>query len=62
MGEILEGRATPAQIAGLLVGLGAKGVTAEELGGMLAAMLARAEGVPVEDGLRWRLVDTCGTG
>lgn len=62
MHDILSGAATPAQIAGFLVGLRMKGETAEEMAGLLDAMLAHAERVPVEDALRDRLVDTCGTG
>lgn len=62
MREILEGAATPAQIAGFLVGLRMKGETAEEMAGLLDTMLAYAERVPVDEALRERLVDTCGTG
>lgn len=62
MGEILDGAATPAQIAAFIVGLRMKGETAEEMAGLLRAMLAHAEPVPVDQALRDRLVDTCGTG
>ncbi|HUP70036.1 MAG TPA: anthranilate phosphoribosyltransferase [Acidimicrobiales bacterium] len=60
LGEILEGRATPAQIAAFAVALRAKGESVEEISGLVSAMLDHAEVVPgVEaDGL----VDTCGTG
>lgn len=60
MAEVLEGAATPAQLAGFIVALRMKGETVEELVGLLTAMLAAAEPVPLAstDGL----VDTCGTG
>jgi anthranilate phosphoribosyltransferase len=59
MAEILAGDATSAQIAGFLVALRSKGETVEELTGLVAAMVAAGETVPVDpDGL----VDTCGTG
>ena len=60
--EILEGAATPSQVAAFIFGLRCKGETAEELTGMLEAMLEVAEAVPVADDLARRLVDTCGTG
>jgi anthranilate phosphoribosyltransferase len=60
--EILEGAASPAQMAAFVFGLRCKGETSEELTGMLEAMLEVAETVPVPDELRARLVDTCGTG
>jgi anthranilate phosphoribosyltransferase len=60
--EILEGAATPSQMAAFVFGLRCKGETAEELSGMLGAMLEVAEIVPVPDEVRRRLVDTCGTG
>jgi len=41
MGEILEGAATPAQIAGLAVALRAKGETIDEVTGLLEAKAAR---------------------
>ena len=58
--EILEGRATSAQIAGFAVGLRAKGETIQELCGMLEAMLRLAEHVTLPEGSA--AVDTCGTG
>ena len=60
--EILDGAATPSQVAAFIFGLRCKGETAEELTGMLEAMLEVAEEVPVPDELALRLVDTCGTG
>ncbi len=59
MGAIMDGEATPAQIAALVVALRMKGETVEEMSGFARAMRARAHRiaprVPV-------LVDTCGTG
>jgi anthranilate phosphoribosyltransferase len=53
MNEIMEGAASPAQIAGFGVALRAKGETAEEMSGLAAAMLAHATpitiGGPVTD-------------
>jgi anthranilate phosphoribosyltransferase len=60
--EILDGAATPSQVAAFIFGLRCKGETPEELTGMLEAMLEVAESVPVPDDLARRLVDTCGTG
>lgn len=58
MNQILAGEATPAQIAGFMVALQAKGVTADELSGLVAGMLGNAVTVelPVE------AVDIVGTG
>ena len=58
--EILEGAATPAQIAGFCIALRMKGETIEEMTGLIATMLAFSEPVPLPAGLA--LVDTCGTG
>jgi anthranilate phosphoribosyltransferase len=60
--EILEGAASPSQMAAFIFGLRCKGETPEELTGMLEAMLEVAERVPVPSELAERLVDTCGTG
>src|SRR5947208_11035389 len=55
----MRGEASPAQIAGLLVGLRVKGETPDEVAGVARAL--RAAMVRVDaDGLH--LVDTCGTG
>ena len=61
MTEILSGEATPAQIAGFVIALRTKGETAEELVGLLSAMRAAAETVPL-DASGLGLIDTCGTG
>ena len=60
MHQIMAGEATPAQIAGLLVGLSVKGETVEEIVGFAEAMRARSIRVPVEDA--GTLLDICGTG
>jgi anthranilate phosphoribosyltransferase len=58
MEQVMSGSATPAQVAAFAVGLRAKGETAAELGGMVAAMLAHALPMAVEG----RAVDVVGTG
>ena len=60
MTEILEGRATSAQIAAFCVALRMKGETVEEMTGLLGAMLE--QGLRVEVPGDPELVDTCGTG
>src|SRR5262245_39606491 len=62
MAEILDGAATPAQLAGFVIALRMKGETVDELTGLLDAMLGAATLVPVDDPLRARLVDIVGTG
>ncbi|MCL5780647.1 MAG: anthranilate phosphoribosyltransferase [Bacillota bacterium] len=59
MKEIMEGQATPAQIACLLTALHLKGETAEEITGFARTM--REKVTPVKTS-RTGLVDTCGTG
>jgi anthranilate phosphoribosyltransferase len=64
MGQILSGRASNAQIAGLLTALSAKGETVDELVGFATAMRRHAA-VIFPGGQRPPneiLVDTCGTG
>ncbi len=61
MNEILEGKATSAQIAAFVVALRAKGETTQELVGLLEAMRAVADEVPL-DAPSLGLIDTCGTG
>ena len=62
MAEVFAGNASGAQIAAFIVALRMKGETVEELTGLVRAMLDAAEEVPLDEGLRARLVDTCGTG
>src|SRR6266545_2202058 len=59
MGDIMEGKATPAQIGGLLVALRLKGETAAEIAGCAEAMRAHVLAVKPK---RADLVDTAGTG
>ncbi|MXY55329.1 MAG: anthranilate phosphoribosyltransferase [Gammaproteobacteria bacterium] len=56
---IMGGEATPAQIAGVLIALKAKGETVEEITGAAEAMRAVSTKVDVDVP---NLVDTCGTG
>ena len=58
MAQVMDGDATPVQVAGLAVALRAKGETADEVAGLVAAMLDRARPVRVAG----PAVDTCGTG
>ena len=58
MGSVMDGEATPAQLAALLVALRMRGETVEELAGFAAAMRERVVHVDAPDGA----VDTCGTG
>ena len=62
MSTVLAGDATPAQIAGFVVALRAKGETAEELAGMLGAAMDAASIVPLTDIERADCVDVVGTG
>ncbi len=62
MANILAGEATPAQLIGFIIALRAKGETPEEISGLLDAVLAAAEIVPLGDSLRDRAVDIVGTG
>ena len=59
MGSIMSGEATPAQIAGFLIALRAKGETTDEIAGCAEAM--REHMLPVRP-RRADLVDTAGTG
>ncbi|WP_408899082.1 anthranilate phosphoribosyltransferase [Nocardioides sp. R1-1] len=58
MGEILAGEATPAQIAGFVVALRAKGESIDELTGLVEAMYAVMTPISVPG----RLLDVVGTG
>jgi anthranilate phosphoribosyltransferase len=59
MSVIMEGEATPAQVAAFLVALKMKGETAEEIYGCAMSMRERAATVRT---VRAGLTDTCGTG
>ena len=58
MEQVMLGEATPAQVAGFVIALRAKGESAEEVRGLVAAMLGLAELIEVVG----PAVDTCGTG
>ena len=58
MDEIMDGTATPVQIAALLAALRTKGETVEEICGMVESMRAHATQVRLDRDA----VDTCGTG
>jgi anthranilate phosphoribosyltransferase len=58
MGSVMDGEATPAQLAALLVALRMRGETVEELAGFAMAMRERVLRVDAPDGA----IDTCGTG
>lgn len=62
MDSILLGQATSAQIAAFVIGLRAKGETAEELEGMLAAVLAASFEVALDVAHASRCIDIVGTG
>ena len=56
--EIMEGRATPAQIGAFLTGLRMKGETVDEITGAARAMIKKAVAIKAPEGT----LDTCGTG
>ena len=58
MGAVMDGEATPSQLAAFLVALRMRGETIDELAGFAAAMRDRALRVEAPAGA----VDTCGTG
>ncbi|MBV8880199.1 MAG: anthranilate phosphoribosyltransferase [Planctomycetaceae bacterium] len=59
MGEIMDGAATPAQIAAFLTALRLKGETVDEIAGCARAMRQRSVKVDAGPGV---VLDTCGTG
>lgn len=58
MDQVLQGAASPVQVAGFVIALRAKGETPEEISGLVGAMLEHARRVEVPGDA----VDTCGTG
>jgi anthranilate phosphoribosyltransferase len=58
MGSVMDGEASPAQLAAMLVALRMRGETVDELAGFAAAMRERVLRVEAPDGA----IDTCGTG
>jgi len=62
MRALLEGEATPAQVAGVLVGLRTRGETADEVAGMLGAVLAASTRVGLPETIAERAIDIVGTG
>jgi anthranilate phosphoribosyltransferase len=62
LADVFQGNATPAQLAAFIFGLRCKGETVDEMTGLVRAMLEAAEPVSIDEDVRGRLVDTCGTG
>ncbi|HUF96774.1 MAG TPA: anthranilate phosphoribosyltransferase [Ilumatobacter sp.] len=62
MSTILSGDATPAQLIAFVVALRAKGESAEELAGLLDAVLEHATIVPLSEVQRNTAIDIVGTG
>lgn len=60
MAEIMGGRADPIHVAALVVALGMKGETVEEMTGLVQALRSAAVPVPIDDPAE--LVDIVGTG
>ena len=60
MRQIMSGQLTPVQIAGIIIGLRAKGETVEEIAA--AAQVLRELSTKVDASGERNLVDTCGTG
>ncbi|HWC14745.1 MAG TPA: anthranilate phosphoribosyltransferase [Actinomycetota bacterium] len=58
MTEIMEGAATPAQVAGFVIALRAKGETVDEVAGLVKTMRSFSARISVSG----ELLDTCGTG
>ena len=62
MRQIMGGEATPAQVAGFLIALRAKGETVDEIAGGAQVMRELATPVTLPAEIQAKLVDTCGTG
>ena len=61
MGIIMDGEASPAQIASFVTGLRMKGETIEEITGFARAMRVKAVHIEANKSVEW-VLDTCGTG
>ncbi|RYZ51969.1 MAG: anthranilate phosphoribosyltransferase, partial [Proteobacteria bacterium] len=59
MQDIMDGKASPEELAGFLGAIAARGESRQELVGAVEAMRSRAMPFPV---LRKDLIDVCGTG
>jgi anthranilate phosphoribosyltransferase len=62
MRALLAGEATPAQVAAVLIGMRTRGETADEIAGMLRAVLEASTRVELPAGLAGRAIDIVGTG
>ena len=62
MAEVMAGRAAPAQIAGLLIGLAMKGERPAEIVGLARTMREHAVRISKRPGRDETVFDTCGTG
>ncbi|SNR70165.1 anthranilate phosphoribosyltransferase [Desulfurobacterium atlanticum] len=60
--NIMDGKLSEAQIAGILVALRMKGETVDEIAAAASVMRAKSRKVPLSDDMRNKVVDTCGTG
>ncbi|WP_163328527.1 anthranilate phosphoribosyltransferase [Desulfurobacterium thermolithotrophum] len=60
--QIMDGKLTNVQIAGILVALRSKGETTEEIAGATSVMREKSLKVSLSEEIRERIVDTCGTG
>ena len=60
--QIMDGKLTDVQIAGILVALRSKGETANEIAGATSVMREKSLKVPLSEEIKERIVDTCGTG
>ena len=60
--QIMDGKLTDVQIAGILVALRSKGETTDEIAGATSVMREKSLKVPLSEEIRERIVDTCGTG
>ncbi len=60
--SIMEGTLSDVQIAAILVSLRMKGESDEEIAGAASVMREKSKKVPLDEDLRRKVVDTCGTG